>query len=55
MKKFICLISLVLSSCTYSITMIHTEGEASDVVDDTSTPTANVNPQITVPASIVGK
>lgn len=26
-----------LSSCTYSITQVHTQGQASDVVDETST------------------
>ena len=37
------LISLFLASCTYTISMVHTEGQASDVVDATSTPTADVD------------
>lgn len=39
--KFVLLSFLMLSmfsGCTYSITMIHTEGTASDVVDETDTP-----------------
>jgi hypothetical protein len=42
------LLSLILGSCTYSITMVHTEGTASDVVDEQQTPTANVSPDIKV-------
>jgi hypothetical protein len=49
MKKLILLILPLLASCTYSITMVHTEGEASDVVDDTTTPTANVSPTVSIP------
>lgn len=35
----------IMTGCTYSITMVHTEGVASDVVDetDTITPSTNVN------------
>lgn len=42
------ILSLILASCTYSINMVHTEGTASDVVDETQTPTANVSPDIKV-------
>ena len=44
------LISLValLSSCTYSITMTHAEGSASDVVDEGQTPTASLIPTLSV-------
>lgn len=38
----------MLTSCTYSITMVHTEGSASDVVDEQQTPTADVKPDIKV-------
>ncbi len=40
---------LILSACTYSITMVHTEGTASDVVDETATNTPNVSPTVTIP------
>lgn len=35
---------LLLVSCTYSITMVHTEGQATDIVDETAstTPTTSV-------------
>ncbi len=32
---------LLMTACTYSITMVHTSGQASDVVDEAQTPTAN--------------
>lgn len=53
MSKKLSAISLaflgLLSSCSYSITMVHTQGEATDVVDETTsnTPTTSVS----VPAS----
>lgn len=36
----------ILSSCTYSINMVHTEGLASDVVDENQKADANVEPNI---------
>lgn len=50
MKKLAILALVALSSCTYTISMAHTEGEANDVVDATSTPTADVSPTINIPA-----
>ena len=43
---------LNLSSCNYSITLIHTEGQASDIVDDTDTitPSTNLSIPISTPA-----
>ena len=38
-----------MSSCTYTISMAHTEGVASDTIDDTSTPTADVDASLSVP------
>jgi hypothetical protein len=38
---------LFLTSCTYSITMVHTEGSASDVVDETATATGT--PTVEIP------
>jgi hypothetical protein len=50
MKKIMLLLAmLALSGCTYSITMVHTEGTASDVVDDTDTPTSTISPNINIP------
>jgi hypothetical protein len=33
---------LLLTSCTYSIHQIHTEGQATDVVDETQSPTTSM-------------
>lgn len=41
---------LVLNGCTYSINMVHTEGVASDVVDETQRADADVRPSLTIPA-----
>ena len=34
---------LFLSGCSYSINMVHTEGQASDVVDEMQTDDPNTN------------
>lgn len=41
---FIC-----LNACTYSVVMNHTEGEASDMVDENQTTSPNVSPNIVIP------
>ena len=33
---------LFLYSCTYNISMVHSEGEASDVIDTQQTPTSDL-------------
>lgn len=40
----------MLSSCTYSINMIHSEGNASDLIDENQSAKPNINPNFTVPA-----
>lgn len=57
MRKFILFLcfkitTLCLIGCTYSITMVHTEGTASDVVDETTTPSTSINPTVTIPSGI---
>jgi len=47
----ICLTAVGLSACTYSINMVHTEGSASDVVDETDTPTVDL--KASIPASVI--
>lgn len=53
MSLFKYLLFLTLTSCTYSITMVHTQGQATDVVDETSsaTPTTSVS----VPVNLIPK
>ena len=41
--------AVYLTGCTYSITMVHTEGTASDVVDETATNSTDVSPDIKLP------
>lgn len=43
---FFFLIFLIISGCSYSITMVHTQGEAQDVVDEQQTPTADIKATI---------
>ncbi len=55
MKKFVlktlCLLVLAsTTSCTFNVSMAHTEGMADDVIDDTATNTPNVSPVINIPA-----
>lgn len=42
------LISGFLAQCTLSVTCVHTQGTASDVVDEQQTPTADISPDIKV-------
>lgn len=53
MKYYILSLLSILSSCTYSITMVHTQGQATDVVDETAsnTPSTSVSPTISIPAT----
>lgn len=56
MKKLISLLGvLMLTGCTYSITMVHTEGTASDVVDETATNTPSTSVSVPVSATSVPK
>ena len=41
----------MLTACTYSVNLVHTEGSASDVVDDTQSASPNVSPTLDVPLS----
>ena len=42
MKCALMTLLFLLSSCTYSITMVSTDGHASDVVDEQQTPSTTV-------------
>lgn len=37
----------ILSGCTYSINMVHSEGTASDVIDEVQKPSADISVPIT--------
>ena len=49
MKEIIIPLMFALSSCTYNISMVHTAGTASDVIDEVSSQTADVKPTLTIP------
>ncbi len=50
MKYFACLfIMFMVASCTYSITMVHTEGTATDVVDETATAAPSTSVSVPTP------
>lgn len=41
---------LLLTGCTYSINMVHTQGQASDVVDETQSNQPDIKPVLEIPA-----
>lgn len=50
--RYLAILALVaMSSCTYTISMAHTEGTATDTIDDTSSAKADVS--ATIPASVI--
>lgn len=54
MKKWYIIISCgIACGCSVSITMMHTEGSASGVVDETHNANAAVNPTLSVPVPLV--
>lgn len=42
---------LCLSSCTYTISMVQSDGESTDAVDATSDPDPVISPTVTVPVT----
>jgi len=43
--------ALAFTSCTYSINMVHTQGYADDVVDETQSAEPDVTTDLSVPAT----
>jgi len=39
-----------LTACTYSVTNVHTQGKASDVVDEEEEASAHIAPTVSIPA-----
>jgi hypothetical protein len=55
MLRFITLFMLAfLTSCTYSINLVNSEGTASDVVDQNRTPNPQVSSTVSIPTSQIG-
>lgn len=47
--KILISVFFLLTGCTYSINQIHTEGSASDVVDETQAASPDVSPTLSIP------
>lgn len=43
---FLC---FMLSACTYSINLVHSQGSASDVIDENQTAQAKIDPSLQIP------
>ena len=43
----------LLCSCTYSINMVHTQGTASDVVDETQSAEPDIKADVSIPAKVI--
>jgi len=41
---------LIFSSCTYSINLAHTQGSASDLIDENQKADADIKPNLSIPA-----
>lgn len=55
MRKPVCLLMAIISctSCTYNISMAHTQGRANDVIDDNQTPTSTMTADVQVPVKAI--
>lgn len=50
MKKLILVaLTVLLASCTYNVSMAHTEGTATDTIEDSQTTSPNVKADVKVP------
>lgn len=49
MKMINILILAILTSCTYSVNLIHTQGSASDVLDEDQRAEPTVSPTMNIP------
>ena len=50
-NMFLISLMVLLTGCTYSITMVHTEGQASDVVDETTSTTPTTS--LSIPGTVL--
>lgn len=42
-------LSCLLSACTYNVSMAHTQGTATDTIDDNASNTPTVSPVVNIP------
>lgn len=50
MRFILLTFGILMSACTYNISMAHTEGTAADVIDDTASNQPNISPTVSIPA-----
>jgi hypothetical protein len=48
-KIVIPFLALLCAGCTYSISLVHTEGQASDIIDENQTANPNISPNLNIP------
>jgi len=53
MKNLSIICLLFLCSCTFSINQVHTQGEASDVVDEQQKASPQVSPTFSFPSDVL--
>lgn len=51
MKALFFFVLAILSSCTYNVNLIQTMGTASDIVDDTTTQSPDINATANIPVT----
>lgn len=49
MKYILISVAFLLTGCTYSVNLIHSNGVASDVVDENQSAQPNISPTLSVP------
>ncbi len=54
MKKILIIFAIlgICTGCTYSINMIHSEGNASDMIDENQKADADIKPNIQLPGTL---
>jgi hypothetical protein len=52
MIHYICLFGLILTSCTHSVNLGHTQDTASDVVEESQATEPNISPNVQIPKVI---
>lgn len=43
---------MIMTGCTLNVTMVHTEGLADNVVDQTDSTEADISPNLSIPAKL---
>jgi hypothetical protein len=53
----ICVLSYAMligfTACTFNFSMVHTEGTAADIVDDTTSTSPTISPNVSIPVSAI--